>query len=113
MVPESRALAMVHVSVMGPYAWPPAATVRLTVSWSAEPPALLVAMSHTSWGMGWRTNLPFVCWRMAGRAKVPVHENEPLVVVSAIWMASASPVAHVHMRSGASMPLGHTVLSYG
>src|SRR5579863_992705 len=110
MVPVRRAGAMVHVSEMGPWATPPFATVRLTVSWSAEPPALLVAMSQMSWGMGWRMNLPPVVARIAGLANVPVYENEPLVVLMEIWMASASPVVHVHWRRGASRPRGHTVL---
>ena len=77
------------------------------------PPALLVAMSHTSCGMGMRVNFPPVIARMGGRPKVPVHENDPFAVLSAIWIASASPVDHVHWRSGASRPRGHTVLSYG
>ena len=87
------------------------------MSWSLDPPAVLVAMSHMSCGMGWRMKGPPVFIRMAGRPKVPVHENDPVVVVSLIWMASASPGAlppggaQVHMRSGASMPRGHTVLS--
>src|SRR5580692_10567883 len=110
MVPESRASAIVHVSEMGPYATPPLATVRLTVSWSV-PPALLVAMSHTSCGMGMRMKLPPVIIRMGGLPNVPVYENEPLVVLSPISMASASPVDHVHMSSGAGSPRGHTVLS--
>ena len=90
---------------------PPFATVRLSVSGLAAPPALLVAMSHTSSGMGMRMNLPPVVWRMAGRPKVPVYVNDPSVVERSIWMASASPDAHVHWRSGAGSPRGHTVLS--
>ena len=78
---------MVHVSVMGPYPTPPLASVKLTMSWSGMlfvvgPPAVLVAMAQTSCGMGWRMNLPPVCARMAGAENVPVHENEPLVVLS-------------------------------
>jgi len=57
--------------------------------------------------------LPPVCWRTAGAANVPVQENEPLVVVRWIWMASALPVDHAHWRRGASSPRGKTVLSYG
>ena len=51
--------------------------------------------------------------RMAGRANVPAYVNEPLVVVSVTRIASASLVVHVHMSSGAFMPRGQTVLSYG
>src|SRR5580698_8986326 len=112
MVPESLAGAIVHVSEIGPYATPPLATTSVTVSGFAVPPALLVAMSHTSSGIGDRMNLPLAP-RMAGLAKVPVHVNEPLAVLSPIWIASASPVDHVHMSSGARSPRGHTVLSYG
>src|ERR1700679_1056576 len=101
---------------MGPYAMPPLATVKLTTSWSGmplgvAPPAVLVAMSHTSCGIGLRMNLVIgepAAPRTAGRPKVPVHENEPLVVFSEIWIASASPGVQLHIRSGASMPRGHT-----
>ncbi|KYF63865.1 hypothetical protein BE04_13100 [Sorangium cellulosum] len=51
--------------------------------------------------------------RISGRPNVPVHENEPLVVLSSILIASASPGVHCHIRSGASRPRGHTVPSYG
>ncbi len=51
---------------------PPFATVRLTVIGFAEPPALLVAMSHTSCGIGMRMKLPPVVLRMAGGPNVPV-----------------------------------------
>src|SRR5215468_6844705 len=103
---------------MGPYATPPLATVRLTTSWSGMlfgvgPPAVLVATSHTSCGIGWRMNLPPVCIRIAGLPNLPVQVNEPLVVLRSIWLASASPGAQSHIRSGASIPRGHTVLSYG
>src|SRR5579883_502147 len=109
---------MVHVCVIGPYATPPFATVRLSVSWSGimfgvGPPAVFVAMSQTSCGMGWRMNAPCVCVRIAGRPKVPAYVKEPLVVESAILIASASFIDQLHMRSGASIPRGHTVLSYG
>jgi hypothetical protein len=70
-------------------------------------------MSQTSCGIGWRMNLPPLAERIAGRPNVPVHENEPLVVSRWIDTASASPVGHVHCRSGASSPRGNTVLSYG
>ena len=97
---------------------PALATVRLTVRVSGRPagvvpPAELVAMSQMSCGIGWRMNLPPVVPKIAGRPKVPVHENEPLAVASEIWMASASPVLQSHMSSGADIPRGHTVLSYG
>jgi hypothetical protein len=88
------------------------ATTRLTVIWSGvlfivAPPAVVVAMSHTSCGIGWRTNVV----DSAGLPKVPLHENDPLVVWRLIWIASASAGVQSHMRSGASMPRGHTVLS--
>ncbi len=85
----------------------------------AVPPALLVAMSHTSCGMGMRMNLPPVVLRMGGGPKVPVYVKEPSAVEMPIWMASASPGAvppggvHVHWSRGASRPRGKTVLSYG
>src|SRR5580704_12544236 len=118
MVPASSAGAMGHVSEIGPNAMPLLATVRLTVSVSGmplgvAPPAVLVAIVQMSCGMGMRMNLPPVCARVGGRPKVPVHENDPLAVLSPIWTASASPVDQLHMRSGASSPRGKTVLSYG
>ena len=71
MIPSSRAGAMVHVWEMGPYPIPPFATVNFMVSWSVLPPAVLVAMSHMSWGMGIRMKGPFVMERMAGRPNIP------------------------------------------
>jgi hypothetical protein len=68
-------------------------------------------MSQMSWGIGWRMNLPPVCARIAGRPKVPVHENDLVVVSSLIWMASASASAQLHISKGASMPRGQMVLS--
>ena len=73
------------------------------------PPAVAVAIAQTSCGMGMRMNLPAVIARIGGAENVPVYENEPLVVVSEIWIASASPVLHVHWMSGASRPRGKTV----
>src|SRR4051812_38296059 len=109
MTPDSRAGATTQVSEIGPYAWPPLAMVRLTVSLSGGlpgtgSPAVLVAISQTSCGIGWRRNAPLVCARMGGRPNVPDQENEPLVVLRSILMASASPVDQSHIRSGASMP---------
>ncbi len=75
------------------------------------PPAVLVAIAHTSCGMGMRMKLPLVVVRMAGLAKVPVYENEPVVVLSVIWIASASPIDQLHISRGARRPRGHTVLS--
>ena len=49
--------------------------------------------------------------RTAGGANVPVQENEPLVDLRAMRIASAFPGAHVHMSRGASIPRGQTVLS--
>src|ERR1700677_4151630 len=120
MVPSRRVGAIVQVSEIGPYATPPLATVRLTLSWSALPAAVLVAISHTSSGMGIRTKFPPVMPRMAGRPNVPDQVNDPVVVARSIRIASASPGApgppggaQVHIRSGARIPRGHTVWSYG
>ncbi len=81
------------------------------MSLSPAPPALRVAMSHTSCGMGMRRNGPPVCARTAGLPKVPVYENERRVLVSVSWTAEASPVDQLHISSGARSPRGHTVPS--
>jgi hypothetical protein len=62
-------------------------------------------MVHTSCGIGLRMNGV----ARAGLPNWPVHENDPLVVRSSIWMASASAGVQSHIRSGASIPRGHTV----
>jgi hypothetical protein len=76
-------------------------------------PAVLVAIVQTSCGIGMRMNEPPVVVRIEGAENVPVYENEPLVVLSEIWIASAVPMLHVHCNSGASKPRGKTVWSYG
>src|SRR6185295_11529589 len=113
MVPDSRAGTMVHVSLIGPYALPPLATVRLMISLSGTllgvgPPAVSVAMAQISCGIGCRMKGPPVCIRIGGRPNVPVHVNEPLEVLRSILMASASAGAQLHISSGASRPRGHT-----
>jgi hypothetical protein len=58
-------------------------------------------------------NGPPVVIRMGGGPNVPVYVNEPLVVASFTRIASALLGIHDHCTSGASMPRGHTVASYG
>ncbi len=87
------------------------------VNWSSwlwiSVPAVLVAIVQMSWGIGWRMKLVPVCWRIAGRANVPVHWKEPLVVLRLIWIASASPMLQFHIKFGASRSRGQSVLGYG